>query len=88
MKQSKTYRFKLRPRRRHRLLLEGLGSCRYVYNLCLDYKKQLYTGLQLSDRQGRCANGHRLDRDENAAINIRKQGGRADRGSLGEIPSQ
>ncbi|TPE42543.1 IS200/IS605 family element transposase accessory protein TnpB, partial [Amaricoccus solimangrovi] len=32
------------------------------------------TDLQLSDREWTCANGHTLDRDVNAAINIRNKG--------------
>src|SRR6185437_6755403 len=31
------------------------------------------TDLQLSDREWTCANGHTLDRDVNAAINIRNK---------------
>ena len=27
---------------------QWLGTCRYVYNLCLDYKKQVYTTHQVS----------------------------------------
>jgi len=44
MIQLKTYRFKLNPTKAQaQSFAQWLGSCRYVYNLCLDYKKQLYT---------------------------------------------
>ena len=44
MQQIKTYQFKLKPNKdQERCFAQWLGSCRYVYNLCLDYKKQLYT---------------------------------------------
>jgi putative transposase len=44
MQQIKTYRFKLKPSQAQtQSFAQWLGSCRYVYNLCLDYKKQLYT---------------------------------------------
>ncbi|WP_052738934.1 helix-turn-helix domain-containing protein [Pontibacter korlensis] len=47
--QIKTYRFKLKPTRAQaQTFAQWLGSCRYVYNLCLDYKRQLYSNHQLS----------------------------------------
>ncbi|WP_084694826.1 RNA-guided endonuclease InsQ/TnpB family protein [Pontibacter korlensis] len=47
--QIKTYRFRLKPTRAQaQAFAQWLGSCRYVYNLCLDYKKQLYTNHRLS----------------------------------------
>lgn len=49
MNQIKTYRFKLKPTRAQaQAFARWLGSCRYVYNLCLDYKKQLYADHQVS----------------------------------------
>ena len=49
MNQIKVYRFKLKPTQEQaQAFAQWLGSCRYVYNLCLDYKKQLYTNHQLS----------------------------------------
>lgn len=46
--QIKTYRFKLDPTKAQAQTFARLGTCRYVYNLCLDYKKQLYTGYTIS----------------------------------------
>jgi putative transposase len=44
MTQIKTYRFKLKPTKaQEQCFAQWLGTCRYVYNLCLDYKQQLYT---------------------------------------------
>lgn len=49
MNQIKTYRFRLKPTKvQAQALAQWLGTCRYVYNLCLDYKKQLYTTHQVS----------------------------------------
>jgi len=49
MKQIKTYHFKLNPTRaQEQTFAQWLGSCRYVYNLCLDYKKQLYTSHKIA----------------------------------------
>jgi putative transposase len=49
MIQLKTYRFKLKPTKAQaQSFAQWLGSCRYVYNLCLDYKKQLYTDHSIS----------------------------------------
>ncbi|WP_339652702.1 transposase [uncultured Salegentibacter sp.] len=49
MKQIKTYHFKLNPTRaQEQTFARWLGSCRYVYNLCLDYKRQLYTSHKIS----------------------------------------
>ena len=42
-------------------------------NICGDINKN----LQLSDRKWTCSNGHELNRDENAAINIKNFGLRA-----------
>ena len=42
-------------------------------NICGDINKN----LQLSDRKWTCSNGHELNRDENAALNIKKFGLRA-----------
>ena len=45
MQQVKTYRFKLAPTPTQREALgQWVGACRYVYNLCLDYKKTLFEG--------------------------------------------
>lgn len=90
MNQIKTYRFKLKPTKvQAQAFAQWLGSCRYVCNLCLDYKKQLYTNHQVSinknelqkelsaiakDVEWTCGNGHVLDRDVNAAINIKNKG--------------
>ena len=52
MNQIKTYRFKLKPTKEQaNAFTQWLGSCRYVYNLCLDYKKQLYTNYYISIRK-------------------------------------
>lgn len=49
MNQIKTYRFKLKPTKvQAQAFAQWLGTCRYVYNLCLDYKKQVYTTHQVS----------------------------------------
>ncbi|WP_052738639.1 RNA-guided endonuclease InsQ/TnpB family protein [Pontibacter korlensis] len=49
MNQIKTYRFRLKPTRAQaQAFAQWLGSCRYVYNLCLDYKRQLWTNYQIS----------------------------------------
>ena len=54
MIQVKTYRFngaarRLKPTQAQaQCFAQWLGSCRYVYNLCLDYKKQLYTDHSIS----------------------------------------
>lgn len=47
----KTYRFKLKPTKAQEQTFEQwLGTCRYVYNLCLEYKIMLYKdyGINLS----------------------------------------
>jgi putative transposase len=41
-----------------------------ICNVCGDVNKD----LKLSDRNWTCSNGHELDRDVNAAINIKKFG--------------
>lgn len=48
MKQFRAYRYKLK-RNCHQSLVLGqwLGACRYVYNLCLDYRKTLWQGYHL-----------------------------------------
>lgn len=39
----KTYRFKLKPTRaQEQIFAQWLGSCRFVYNLCLEYRKLMY----------------------------------------------
>ena len=49
MNQLKTYRFKLKPTKAQaQSFAQWLGTCRYVYNLSLDYKKQLYTTHSIS----------------------------------------
>lgn len=49
MNHLKTYRFKLKPTKSQaQAFAQRLGTCRYVYNLYLDYKKQLYTLHKLS----------------------------------------
>ena len=54
MIQLKTYRFKppggpVKPTKAQaQSFAHWLGSCRYVYNLCLDYKKQLYSTHSIS----------------------------------------
>ncbi|MFY7998539.1 MAG: helix-turn-helix domain-containing protein, partial [Candidatus Kapaibacteriota bacterium] len=36
----KTYRFKLKPTRaQEQIFAQWLGSCRFVYNLCLEYRQ-------------------------------------------------
>lgn len=50
--QIKTYRFKLKPTdMQAQAFTQWLGTCRYVYNLCLEYKKQLYTDHSISIRK-------------------------------------
>ena len=45
----KTYRFKLKPTRAQaESFAQWLGSCRYVYNLCLEYKQLLYNQYRKS----------------------------------------
>lgn len=47
----RTYRFKLCPtKRQEEVFRQWLGTTRYVYNLCLEYKKRLYSdhGISLS----------------------------------------
>jgi putative transposase len=61
MQQVKTYRFKLNPTNAQRHQLgQWMGACRYVYNLCLDYKKTLYQGYGLNLSKGQCQ--HELTR--------------------------
>ncbi|WP_394333078.1 helix-turn-helix domain-containing protein [Pontibacter chinhatensis] len=49
MNPLRIYRFKLKPTKSQaQATAQWLGSCRYVYNPCLDYKKQLYTLHKLS----------------------------------------
>jgi len=49
MQQIKTYRFKLNPTKaQEQSFAQWIGTCRYVYNLCLDYKKQLYSAHSIS----------------------------------------
>jgi putative transposase len=45
----KTYRFKLKPTRaQEQLFAQWLGSCRFVYNLCLEYRQLMYNQWQKS----------------------------------------
>jgi putative transposase len=45
----KTYRFKLKPTRaQEQIFAEWLGSCRFVYNLCLEYRQLMYKQWQKS----------------------------------------
>jgi putative transposase len=45
----KTYRYKLKPTRaQEQIFAQWLGSCRYVYNLCLEYKQLLYNQYRKS----------------------------------------
>ncbi len=51
MTQMKTYRFKLMPsQKQEQKFRQWLGTTRYIYNLCLEYKKMLYTdhGISIS----------------------------------------
>ena len=49
MKQIKTYRFKLKPTdAQERIFEQWLGTCRYVYNLCLEYRIVMYKGYNIS----------------------------------------
>jgi putative transposase len=49
VKQLRTYRYKLKPSREQSLVLgQWLGACRYVYNLCLDYRKTLWQSYRLN----------------------------------------
>jgi putative transposase len=45
----KTYRYKLNPTRaQEHIFAQWLGSCRFVYNLCLEYKQLLYNQYRKS----------------------------------------
>ena len=45
----KSYKFKLTPNKTQQLRLnQWLGTCRFVYNLCLGYKKSLYSSYGIS----------------------------------------
>lgn len=45
----KTYRFKLKPTRaQEQIFAQWLGSCRFVYNLCLEYRQLMYNQWQKS----------------------------------------
>lgn len=45
----KTYRFKLKPTRaQEQIFAQWLGSCRFVYNLCLEYRQLMYKQWQKS----------------------------------------
>jgi len=47
MQQIKTYRFKLKPTKaQEQFFAQWLGTCRYVYNLCLDYKNNSILPIQ------------------------------------------
>ena len=49
MQQMKTYQFKLKPTKAQAKEFEQWpGSCRYVYNLCLDYKKSVYDQYKIN----------------------------------------
>ncbi len=49
MTRMKTYRFKLMPTKaQEHAFVCWLGTTRYVYNLCLDYKKTLYSDCGIS----------------------------------------
>jgi putative transposase len=49
MKKMKTYRFKLKPTpAQEQIFAQWLGSCRFVYNLCLEYKQLLYNQYRKS----------------------------------------
>lgn len=45
----KTYRYKLKPTKSQRETLgQWMGACRYVYNLCLDYRQTLWKGHRVT----------------------------------------
>jgi putative transposase len=45
----KTYRFKLKPTpAQEQIFAQWLGSCRFVYNLCLEYRQLMYNQWQKS----------------------------------------
>lgn len=49
MIQLKTYQYKLKPTKvQEQVFSQWLGSCRYVYNLCLGYKKLLYQDYKIN----------------------------------------
>lgn len=49
MKQIKTYRYKLKPTpSQEATFAQWLGTCRYIYNLTLDYKKSLWEQRKIS----------------------------------------
>ena len=49
MKQIKTYRYKLKPTKAQRETLgQWVGACRYVYNLCLEYRQTLWQQHRVS----------------------------------------
>ena len=49
MELLKTYQFKLKPTvAQERMFGQWLGSCRYVYNLCLHYKRTVYEQYRVS----------------------------------------
>jgi putative transposase len=51
MKQNKAYKFRIYPNQKQReLISKTFGACRFVYNTCLSYKKELYshTGKSIS----------------------------------------
>ncbi len=44
MKQNKSYKFRIYPNQNQRVLIhKTFGACRFVYNQCLAYKKELYS---------------------------------------------
>jgi putative transposase len=51
MKQNKSYKFRIYPNKNQRVLIhKTFGTCRFVYNHCLAYRKDLYshTGKSIS----------------------------------------
>ena len=64
---NRSYKFRIYPNREQRELLEKhFGCCRFAYN---------YSELTLKDREWACPNcGSVIDRDYNAALNIRDEG--------------
>ena len=49
MSTIKTYKFKLKPnKKQEETLFHYLNTTRFIYNLCLDYKKNLYQNHNIS----------------------------------------
>ena len=76
----RAFKYRIYPTKEQEILMSKMFGCvRFVFNWTLNEIKTAYekdkTHLKLSDREWTCPNcNSKLDRDLNAAINVKKVG--------------